>query len=435
MPARVTFVPALALTGTTDSTNRVPESWQKHTGAASAPFWKTHLYRLGTLTPPQPRPEGQSRLTVRKDRDQIVRWCREFCVDVGGQRSIDLIDAGSWEDSRFGDRYFPFWETREGAPVSMAAATSVVGGMIRVHLVLYPGPPRGRGYAGTVTVEASRAAPAAGATDVVLFTDPDSPTSNALYQRIGNVRVGDFAGYKSPMAHQRLSERHPRKTSGQAIQRSLEWLLLARRHLEGLDVALTVALADKHRIVRQAVNCSSRSTVLPVQLRAAGLRAATENTRPLEERLLDVVSASVDACRADFPRPLSAPSSTWLADHGLEDVVWGATRRAVAEFAKAMPDLGATEEDDLPGQAGRTPLISVQHSKHLFAEGMQAAAGGTHQTRHPHMEHHPSFIDRHVRDGPPVRSPCPHQDPLTFVGPRPRRPAGTGPGRRSAQAH
>jgi predicted GNAT family acetyltransferase len=43
-----------------------------------------------------------------------------------------------------------------------------------------------------VTVEASRAAQDAGATDVVLFTDPDNPTSNALYQRIGYV----FAGYR-----------------------------------------------------------------------------------------------------------------------------------------------------------------------------------------------------------------------------------------------
>ena len=110
--------------------------------------------------------------------------------------SIDLIDAGSWKDSRFGDRHFTFWETPEGAPVSMAASTSVVGGMVRVDPVYTPAHLRGRGYAGAVTVEASRAALTAGATDVVLFTDPDNPTSNALYQRIGYVHVADFAGYK-----------------------------------------------------------------------------------------------------------------------------------------------------------------------------------------------------------------------------------------------
>ncbi|MFD5661833.1 GNAT family N-acetyltransferase [Streptomyces hirsutus] len=172
------------------------ESWQQYTGVPSVPFWRTHLYRLGTLTPPRPRPEGQGRLTGGEDREQVVRWCREFCVDVGEQHSIDLIDAGAWEDSRFGDRHFTFWETMEGAPVSMAASTSVIGGMVRVDPVYTPAHLRGRGYAGAVTVEASRAAQAAGATDVVLFTDPDNLTSNALYQRIGYVHVADFAGYK-----------------------------------------------------------------------------------------------------------------------------------------------------------------------------------------------------------------------------------------------
>lgn len=172
------------------------QSWQRHTSAAPAPFWRTHLYRLGTLTPPQPRPEGQGRTTDGKDREQVVRWCREFCVDVGEQSSIDSIDAGSWGDSRFGDRHFTLWETPDGTPVSMAAATSVVGGMVRVDPVYTPARLRGRGYAAAVTAEVSRAALAAGATDVVLFTDPANPTSNALYQRIGYVYIGDFAGYR-----------------------------------------------------------------------------------------------------------------------------------------------------------------------------------------------------------------------------------------------
>ena len=31
---------------------------------------------------------------------------------------------------------------------------------------------------------------------MVLFTDPDNPTSNALYRRLGYVHVDDFAGYR-----------------------------------------------------------------------------------------------------------------------------------------------------------------------------------------------------------------------------------------------
>jgi hypothetical protein len=129
--------------------------------------------------------------------------------------------------------------------------------------------------------------------------------------------------------------------------RSMEWILLLGSQLGGLDAALTVALADKHPTVRRAVSRCCRSTVLTVQLRAAGMRAAVETTGPLEERLLSIVSASVDARRADFPRPLSAPSATWLADHGLEDLVRGATRRAVAGFTSSMEDLGAAEEEHL----------------------------------------------------------------------------------------
>ncbi|MYS54993.1 GNAT family N-acetyltransferase, partial [Streptomyces sp. SID6013] len=166
-----------------------------------------HLYRLGTLTPPQPPPDGRGRPTSGKDREQVVRWCREFCVDVGERSSLDMIDAGSWEESRFGDRRFTFWETPEGVPVSMAASTPVVGGMVRVDPVYTPAHVRGRGYAGAVTAEASRAAQAAGATDVVLFADPGNPTSNALYQRLGYVHVADFAGYRFSYAAPRAGLR------------------------------------------------------------------------------------------------------------------------------------------------------------------------------------------------------------------------------------
>ncbi len=172
------------------------EAWRRHTGAVPEPFWRTHLYRLGTLTPPRPHPEGRGRVAGERDRPQVVRWCREFCVAVGERYSLDLIDAGAWADSRFADRHFTFWEAPDGTPVSLAARTSVVGGMVRVDPVHTPARFRGRGYAGAVTAEVSRAALAAGATDVVLFTDPVNPTSNALYQRLGYLRLADFTGYR-----------------------------------------------------------------------------------------------------------------------------------------------------------------------------------------------------------------------------------------------
>lgn len=156
-----------------------------------------------------------------------------------------------------------------------------------------------------------------------------------------------LAGERDSLAAAGLRQRVENRARPGLWARSLEWLLLWGGQLEGLNVVLTVALADKHATVRGAVRRCVRSPVLSVQLRAAGLQAAVESTRPLEERLLDIVSASVDAHRSDFPRPLGAPSSTWLADQGLEGLVRGATRRAVAEFAGSMDDLGAAEEEHL----------------------------------------------------------------------------------------
>ncbi|WP_405972913.1 GNAT family N-acetyltransferase [Streptomyces sp. NBC_00988] len=178
-----------------DTATTFAEAWQRHTGATSVRSWGARLHRLGTLTPPEPVPEGRGRVAGEQDRDQVVRWCREFCVDVGETVSIDAIDAGDWATSRFGDRHFTFWETPDGIPASMAAVTSMTADMVRIDPVYTPAHLRARGYAGAVTVEVSRAALAAGATDVVLFADPANTTSTALYQRIGFVPVGDFVGY------------------------------------------------------------------------------------------------------------------------------------------------------------------------------------------------------------------------------------------------
>jgi predicted GNAT family acetyltransferase len=71
----------------------------------------------------------------------------------------------------------------------------MVAGQIRVAPVFTPAHLRGRGYAGAVTAEVSRAALSAGAAEVLLFADLANPTSNALYQRIGYRPIADFAVY------------------------------------------------------------------------------------------------------------------------------------------------------------------------------------------------------------------------------------------------
>ncbi|WP_329072790.1 GNAT family N-acetyltransferase [Amycolatopsis sp. NBC_01480] len=175
-----------------DTAAAFAEAWHQRTNAAPTLTQPLHLYRLGTLTPPEPRPAGRGRAVGEPDRAQLIRMCSEFVTAVG---EVPAVDADSWASSRFADRHFTFWEAPDGTPVSMAARTSMIAGMVRIDPVYTPARLRGHGYAGAVTVEASRAALAAGAKDVVLYTDPANRTSNALYQRIGYVRITDFAVY------------------------------------------------------------------------------------------------------------------------------------------------------------------------------------------------------------------------------------------------
>ncbi|WP_406203493.1 GNAT family N-acetyltransferase [Streptomyces decoyicus] len=175
-----------------DTATAFAKAWQQHTGATSTLRVRMHLYRLDTLTPPKPHPDGRSRLVGQQDHEHLMRWCRELAADLG---ETVTIDAASWAGTRFAEKRYTFWETPDGTPVSMAGLNPMVAGMVRVDPVYTPAHLRGRGYAAAVTTQVSRAALAAGATEVVLYTDAGNPTSNALYQRLGYRRVADWAPY------------------------------------------------------------------------------------------------------------------------------------------------------------------------------------------------------------------------------------------------
>ncbi|GGV84821.1 N-acetyltransferase [Streptomyces griseoloalbus] len=169
------------------------EAWQRHTGATPEPRdTRLRLYRLGTLTPPDPLPAGRSRVLGERDLEDVMFWCGEFAKAVGEDVTID---AGTWAGTRYADKRYTLWETPDGTPVSVAGMNPLIGGQIQVDVVYTPAHLRGHGYAGAVTAEVSRAALAAGARDVVLFADRSNPTSNALYQRLGYRPLADWAAY------------------------------------------------------------------------------------------------------------------------------------------------------------------------------------------------------------------------------------------------
>ncbi|WP_329026327.1 GNAT family N-acetyltransferase [Streptomyces sp. NBC_01423] len=168
------------------------EAWRGRTGVEPRLHERTRLYRLGELRRPEPVPEGRVRVAGEGDRELLARWYVEFVRDIGGGGHRD---PGAWADTHIADGLIRLWETPDGVPVSMAGTTAKVAGQIRVAAVYTPAGLRGRGYAGAATVEASRAALASGAEEVLLFADLANPTSNGLYQRVGYRPVTDFAVY------------------------------------------------------------------------------------------------------------------------------------------------------------------------------------------------------------------------------------------------
>jgi predicted GNAT family acetyltransferase len=161
-------------------------AWSGLTGAGWREFRRSRLFRLEQITPPDPFPPGAARIATAADRRLLESWLAAFrqeLADLGGP------GTGMIED-RISHGGLTLWEAG-GAPVSLAGCSRPAEGVIRLGPVYTPPEHRGRGYGGAVTAAVSRAALAAGAADVVLFTDLANPTSNALYHRLGYRPVED----------------------------------------------------------------------------------------------------------------------------------------------------------------------------------------------------------------------------------------------------
>ncbi|MEU3402797.1 GNAT family N-acetyltransferase [Streptomyces sp. NPDC006670] len=144
------------------------------------------LYRLGTLTAPDPAPGGRARPATEADLPLLARWTAEFSRECG--TPVAPSEASLRDRISYGG--FLLWE-HDGRPVSLAAFFRPIGSASRIGPVYTPPAERRRGYAAGVTHAASEAAYAAGATEVLLFTDLANPTSNSVYQRLGFTPVED----------------------------------------------------------------------------------------------------------------------------------------------------------------------------------------------------------------------------------------------------
>jgi predicted GNAT family acetyltransferase len=184
---RSSGAPVTGATGVQRTMEALADEWRAGNGESSV-FRSERLFRLDVLTPPQSGPAGAAGVAGVADLPLLADWFRAFSEDIGMAVGVDhtahaarRVEAGQ----------LLLWRV-DGVPVSMAGFSAVVAGQARVAPVYTPADLRGRGYAGAVTCAASEAARAAGAGQVLLFTDVANPTSNALYQRLGYRPLGDY---------------------------------------------------------------------------------------------------------------------------------------------------------------------------------------------------------------------------------------------------
>lgn len=162
-------------------------AWREHTGQSAEVTLRTRLYRLAQLRAPDSPPKGRARLATTGDRALVISWLEAFGreADPGAPGEAELV-----ADDRLSFHGVTLWEAG-GEPVALASLHRAVAGQVRVGPVYTPVHRRRQGFGGAVTAAACRAALAAGARDVVLFTDLANPTSNMLYQRLGFRAISD----------------------------------------------------------------------------------------------------------------------------------------------------------------------------------------------------------------------------------------------------
>jgi predicted GNAT family acetyltransferase len=150
------------------------------------------LYRLAALVEP-PAVPGAARRAGPGDRALVAGWLGAFQDEVGETNAPPGTHDETAGRLVAGGRLW-LWDDA-GTVRAMANASELEAGVGRIGPVYTPPEHRRRGSAAAVTAAAARSHLDAGA-GVVLFTQLHTPTSNALYRRLGFEPVVEVTRYR-----------------------------------------------------------------------------------------------------------------------------------------------------------------------------------------------------------------------------------------------
>jgi predicted GNAT family acetyltransferase len=141
-----------------------------------------------------PHPPGSPRVATPDDRPLLVEWLTTFAIEALPRPEEDVDRIAHTLDTRFSgpDSAMWLWEAGE-RPVSLAGFSGPTITGIRIGPVYTPLEHRGRGYATALVADLSRHLLGRGHRACFLYTDLSNATSNAIYERVGYVRVAEAA--------------------------------------------------------------------------------------------------------------------------------------------------------------------------------------------------------------------------------------------------
>jgi uncharacterized protein len=151
------------------------------------------VYALERVEPVRPT-AGAPRDASAEDLPLLLAWMAAFSDEALAENDPGRHEAEAIVEHRLAasDAGFRLWE--DGAvPVSVAGWGGPTPNGIRIGPVYTPPDLRGRGYATALVAELSQRLLEGGRSFCFLFTDLANPTSNAIYERIGYVRVCESA--------------------------------------------------------------------------------------------------------------------------------------------------------------------------------------------------------------------------------------------------
>jgi predicted GNAT family acetyltransferase len=143
---------------------------------------------------PVPRARGASRVATREDEPLLLDWMLAFGLEVLEEGDPGRAVASAIVVHRLAadDSGFLLWEDG-GDVVSLSGWGGPTPNGVRIGPVYTPPHLRGRGFATALVAELSQTLLDRGRRFCFLYTDLANPTSNAIYERIGYVRVAESA--------------------------------------------------------------------------------------------------------------------------------------------------------------------------------------------------------------------------------------------------